>query len=103
MTDHTPSQSSAPAAPDLTAEHLARAAAARWRTRRVPLAVAGATLLLGCVLGAGATALGAAATSVWTDGGGHSRSERDDDSRHAATPAPTPTATPTAIPSPSAS
>lgn len=43
----------------------------RWGRRRVPLAVAGVALLLGCLLGAGVTAAGALASAVWDRHGGH--------------------------------
>lgn len=68
----------APAAPTLAAAAAAPAAVAvpatgRWWNRRVPLAITGAALLLGCVLGAGVAAVGAfVGDSLHGDNRGHS-------------------------------
>jgi hypothetical protein len=43
-----------------------------WRGRRVPLSVAAAGLLRGCLLGAGGVAVGVAAGGEWGDHGEHS-------------------------------
>lgn len=52
-------------------------AAGHWWNRRVPLVIIGVALLLGCVLGAGVTAVGALVGSAWHgDDRGHGT--RDD-------------------------
>jgi hypothetical protein len=94
-----------------------------WRTRRMPLAIGGAALVLGCALGAGITAVVAVTAGGWSDYGGRTDGDRlgqDNDGRGprgdrlgpattqapaATTPAPaTPTpaaTTPAPTPSPS--
>ncbi len=96
----------------------------RWGGRRVSLAVAGAAVLLACLLGAGVTAVGAVVVGELThrggshgagDGRGDDRGHRDDadrptnrGDRHTKTPAAMPGATTpapagTVTPSPSTS
>jgi hypothetical protein len=86
-----------------------RPANAGWRKHRVPLLLASATFLLGCLLGGGAVAIGSFATgdhgedSVHSDRGrgGHRDGDRDDDKP---APSSSPAASPSAVaPSPSAS
>jgi hypothetical protein len=55
-----------------------RPAGARWWNRRVPLLVTAATLLLGCVLGAGVVAVGALAVAVGGHGDDRGHSNRDE-------------------------
>jgi hypothetical protein len=83
----------------------------RWWTRRVPLLLTAAALLLGCFLGAGVTAVGAFVVGEGLGGGDrhHSRNDgrgdgdgRDSDRRQPAPAASTPAAVPTS-PAPSAS
>src|SRR5258706_6109201 len=68
MTDQPPPDGGIAAEHDLAAERPARPArpaGARWRARRIPLAIAGGALLLGCVLGAGVAAV-AVVAGDWT-------------------------------------
>ena len=83
MNDQTPSPShdNDAAAPEPGLAHSAAAttpAPGLWFNRRVPLLIAGAALLLGCMLGGGVVAIGALVTDG--DRGGHSsRDGRADD------------------------
>jgi hypothetical protein len=55
----------------------------RWWQHRVPLVITGAALLLGCILGVGAGAIGAFAVNDGHDGDnrGHSARDHRDDGR----------------------
>lgn len=113
MTDDTPSTSSASDEPRPAPQQPVPPAAGGWSTRRVPLAIAGAALLAGCVLGAGAAAVGAVAVGAWTDHGGNHSFRHDREGNRGGTgrpdgwpgnvPMPVPAPTLTAIPSPSSS
>jgi hypothetical protein len=73
----TTPDATAPAAP------IAAPVTVRWWQRRVPLVITGAALLLGCILGAGAGAIGAFALNDGHDGDnrGHSARDHRDDGR----------------------
>src|SRR4051794_4415326 len=82
-TDETPQPAVAEPAETGSAAPMAAPVTVSWWKRRVPLVITGAALLLGCILGVGAGAIGAFAVNDGHDRdnrGGHSaRDQRDDD------------------------